>query len=134
MMPWLSRAVLSYVLVVIVLTGAAVITPDTVLCVAADHYHLELVVGASCNNFVPGLTGPHSPGSQPKDGCPKGSKDFRLVVDSQRADNTRAIVAPPAIMLVATGVAVVWNASYSRVRLPLSTVSQSRHSSIVLRC
>jgi hypothetical protein len=134
MMPWLSRAVLSYVLAVIVLTGAAVITPDTVLCVAADHYHLELVVGASCNNFVPGLTGPHSPGSQPKDGCPKGSKDFRLVVDSQRADNTRAIVAPPAIMLVATGVAVVWNASYSRVRLPLSTVSQSRHSSIVLRC
>jgi hypothetical protein len=134
MMPWLSRAVLSYVLAVIVLTGAAVITPDTVLCVAADHYHLELVVGASCNNFVPGLTGPHSPGSQPKDGCPKGSKDFRLVVDSQRADNTRAIVAPGAIMLVATGVAVVWNASYSRVRLPLSTVSQSRHSSIVLRC
>jgi hypothetical protein len=134
MMPWLSRAVLSYILAVIVLTGAAVITPDTVLCVAADHYHLELVVGASCNNFVPGLTGPHSPGSQPKDGCPKGSKDFRLVVDSQRADNTRAIVAPAAIMLVATGVAVVWNASYSRVRLPLSTVSQSRHSSIVLRC
>jgi hypothetical protein len=134
MMPWLSRAVLSYVLAVIVLTGAAVITLDTVLCVAADHYHLELVVGASCNNFVQGLTGPHSPGSQPKDGCPKGSKDFRLVVDSQRADNTRAIVAPAAIMLVATGVAVVWNASYSRVRLPLSTVSQSRHSSIVLRC
>ena len=96
-------SVLSYVLAVIVLTGAAVITPDTVLCVAADHYHLELVVGASCNNFVPGLTGPHSPGSQPKDGCPKGSKDFRLVVDSQRADNTRAIVAPAAIMLVATG-------------------------------
>src|ERR1700730_12007898 len=134
MMPWLSRAVISYVLAVIVLTGAAVITPDTVLCVAADHYHLELVVGASCNNFVPGLTGPHSPGSQPKDGCPKGSIDFRLVVDSQRADNTRAIVAPAAIMLVATGVAVVWNASYSRVRLPLSTVSQSRHSSTVLRC
>jgi hypothetical protein len=134
MMPWLSRAVLSYVLAIIVLTGAAVITPDTVLCVGADHYHLELVVGVSCNNFVPGLTGPHSPGSQPNDGCPKGSKDFRLVVDSQRADNTRAIVAPAAIMLVATGVAVVWNASYSRVRLPLSTVSQSRHSSIVLRC
>jgi hypothetical protein len=133
-MPWFSRAILSYVLAVIVLTGAAVIRPDTVLCVGADHYHLEIVVGASCNNFVPGLTRPHSTGSQPKDGCPKGSKDFRLAVDSQRADNTSAIVVPAAIMLVAYGVVEVRNASYSRVSLPLSTVSQSRHSSIVLRC
>jgi hypothetical protein len=135
MMPWFSRAVLSYVLAVIILTGAAVITPDTVLCVGpAGHYHLEIVVGTGCTRFVPGLTGPKSPGSQPTDGCPKGSKDFRLSVDSQRADNTRATVAHAAIMLVASGVVEVLNASYSRVRWPLSTASQSRHSRIVLRC
>jgi hypothetical protein len=65
MMPWFSGAVRSQVLTVIIRAGAAVITQDTVSCVSGScgPYHLELVVGAGCNSFVPGLTAPNSPGS-----------------------------------------------------------------------
>src|ERR1700682_3588918 len=40
--------------------------------------------------------------ARPEDGCPEGSKDFRLGVDTQRTENTRVTAALSALLIVAS--------------------------------
>lgn len=81
-------------LALLVLIGGALNTQWGVLCVGpGNHYHLEVVIGASCNDSVPASHGL----AHPRDGCPSGSKDFRLAVDTHRGHNTGATEAPAAL-------------------------------------
>ena len=88
------------VLVFLVLASGLLILPDTVLCLGPhNHCHLELVVGASCNSE---LAERHRSTTGPADRCPKGSRDFRLNVDSQRTNSSHSLTAPPAMLCIAS--------------------------------
>jgi hypothetical protein len=92
--------VISQLLALVLLLGGTMTRPDTVLCLGpGNHYHFETVVGASC-----GEQAPVSSSSVPRDGCPRGSKDFRLGVDSHRGENTSVVAALAPVLAVATGV------------------------------
>jgi hypothetical protein len=84
------RSAVSNVLAIVML-ASVLIPPDTVLCLRPrNHCHLEVVVGASCSDQME----PQRPSRRLPDGCPKGSKDFRVSADSHRTDYTLFIVAP----------------------------------------
>lgn len=124
---------LSYGLALVTLLSGSIMTPEAVLCVGpGNHCHLETVVGTSCNSDVPAA---HGSAPQPQDGCPRGSKDFRLTVDTHRTDNTCTIATfVAAALLVASGIELQ---SYPPSiqflsRLPIPQMLQ--HSTIVLRC
>ena len=79
------------IMLAIVMLASVLIPPDTVLCLGPrNHWHLEVVVGASCSDQME----PQRPSRRLPDGCPKGSKDFRVSADSHRTDYTLFIVAP----------------------------------------
>jgi hypothetical protein len=129
----ITRSVACYVLAVLILVGETVMTPDTVLCLGpGNHCHLETVVGASCNEQLP-ISDSSAPA--PRDGCPKGSKDLRLGVDTHRNDNTfvAAVFAP--VLAVATGVVELSDLS---LRVPGTSRSpraqQSQTLIVILRC
>ncbi len=82
----------------IMLVGSALTAPGTVLCLGpGNHCHLEAAAGANCNDNL--LVSPAS-APRPRDGCPKGSRDFRLSVDSHRTDTMRAIAIAAAALFV----------------------------------
>lgn len=73
--------------------------------------------------------------SQPQDGCPRGSKDFRLSVDSNRIDHTRVIAAPAPMLCVTAAVAEISRPLTLRPSFPgFLIVREAQHSAIVLRC
>jgi hypothetical protein len=127
------RRVISNALALVMLTSGILISPDTVLCLGPHHHcHLEVVVGSSCNNDPPGARG-SAPG--PSDGCPRGSKDFRLSVDSHRIDNSRVLAAPAAMLFAISGRIRISDGSSLRPSYPGSLVAwEPQHSEIVLRC
>jgi hypothetical protein len=114
-------------LVVVVSTLDAL---GTVLCVGpGSHYHLEIVVGASCNDGPPA-----SRGSVPRDGCPSGSRDFRLAVDTHRSDHMCVMRAPAAMLLLHSGLVEFSNLSRPpETFLSLNTTGASPLT-VVLRC
>jgi hypothetical protein len=128
------RSILLDLLALLIIVSGALNTPGTVLCVGpGNHYHLEVVVGAGC---VDGLPASQGVMPRPRDGCPSGSKDFRLTVDTCRSDNTRVISAPAAALLLPSGLMEFSNLSHppeSFCALPTSS-SPAFHSTIVLRC
>ena len=74
---------LSILVAVIMLLTCTVIAPGAVLCSGpGSHFHVETVLGTSCNVRVQGggTSTPRLP-----DGCPEGSRDFRLKLDSHRS-------------------------------------------------
>ena len=87
-MTHVSRApnkLFSGLLAAALLISAAATTPETVWCVGPGHHcHVETILGFSCNDQLSehGIATPRLP-----DGCPKGSKDFRLSVDTHRSDH-----------------------------------------------
>jgi hypothetical protein len=130
---WAMRNAVSNVVAFVILASGVLILPDNVLCLGPrNHCHLEVVVGTSCNNDLPG---PHGSASEPSDGCPRGSKDFRLSVDSHRVDSSRLLATSSAMLFVASSLIEISHVSSSR--LPLSgfqVARESLRSKIVLRC
>src|SRR6516162_8965065 len=121
------RRAVSNVLAFAVLASGLLISPDTVLCLGPrNHCHLEMVIGTSCNNDMPG---PHGSASHPPDGCPRGSKDFRLSVDAHRTDNSRLIAVPALMLFVASGLMEILHRLPSRRSFPeFPVVGESEHS------
>jgi hypothetical protein len=131
----MSRAIRSIFLVMLallVLLVGALNTMGTLLCVGpGNHYHLEMVFGGGCGDGLP-ASGHQAP--RPRDGCPRGSKDYRLAVDSHRSDNTRLSRAPAAVLVVLSGLVEFSNLSQPReIVLSFRTPGLS-HSTVVLRC
>ncbi len=124
------RSVICKMLAFLVLVGGTLNTPGTVLCVGpGNHCHLEVVVGASCNDDLLGL---HGSAPRARDGCPRGSKDFRLSVDSHRTD-ARPVIAVPAALFVASS--LVESSPPSRSSSSGFPITRgSLYSAIVLRC
>jgi hypothetical protein len=125
----------SYLLAVFLLAGATAVRPDTVMCLGpGGHSHLETVVGESCNEC---LAVPDRPAPRPLDGCPRGSKDFRLGVDTHRNDVSSTVASlasvlagPAANAPLAISPQLAPNPS---VFLSVS-VQKPPRSTIVLRC
>jgi len=123
----------SYLLAVFLLAGGTAIRPDTVQCLGpSGHSHLETIVGESCSKRLP-VSDTSAP--RLRDGCPRGSKDFRLGVDARRSD-TRSAVAllgsvPIAPAANATLVICSWRASNPFAFL---VAQEPPSSTIVLRC
>ncbi len=94
-----ARSAAVNVLTMIILVGSALTAPGTVLCLGPGHHcHLEAAAGAICNNDLPGT---HGLTPRPRDGCPKGSRDFRLSVDSHRTDTMGVIAVAAAALFIA---------------------------------
>jgi hypothetical protein len=130
---WSIRSAVSKVLALLMLAGGALIPPDTVLCLGpSNHCHLEVVVGAGCTGQIK----PHSAAPRLPDGCPRGSKDFRLRVDSHRTNDARVIAAPVAMMLlVASGLVALSHRPFSKsLTAGFPRDGESHLLSIVLRC
>ena len=112
--------------------SAVATTPDTVLCMGPGHHcHLETMLGAGCNDSLqdPGFSTHQLP-----DGCPKGSKDFRLSVVTHRSDG-RALLASDAVHLK-TSARSDTVAGFSRAHVTISRLTRSLQSppNTVLRC
>jgi hypothetical protein len=138
-LPWLRRVAMTRSLriaftnaptALVLLAGAA---QNTVLCLGpGNHCHLETFVGASCGEQLP-ISDSSAPA--PRDGCPKGSKDLRLGVDTHRSDNTSVIAAFAPVLAVATGVLELSKLSHQKPcpsRFPRT--QEARILTIVLRC
>ena len=92
------RTAFSYVLAAALLLGGTAMAPDSVLCLGpGNHCHFETVVAASCSERVPA-----SSNSAPRDGCPRGSKDFRVGLDTHRCDNNFVATAFAQVLSMAT--------------------------------
>jgi len=79
------RPVVSNLIAALLLLTGSATTPDAVLCSGpGNHFHIETVLGTSCNARLQTRRAsvPHLP-----DGCPEGSRDFRLNVDSHPSDS-----------------------------------------------
>lgn len=126
------RTALSYLLAAFLLLGGTVITPDTVLCVGpGNHCHLETAVGASCSEGP--VADPSTP--RPRDGCPKGSRDLRLSVDTHRSDNGIGTATFTLLLTVAIGVIEPSRLSNERSHSGRSLrVQGSPHLTVILRC
>jgi hypothetical protein len=125
------RTAVCYVFATLISVGGTAMTPDRVLCVGpGSHYHLETVVGASCNEPLP-----FSESSTPRDGCPKGSKDLRLGVDTHRGKNPFVAGTFAPILTVATGSIGALEILHEGPNLPRSPRAQlSRTTTVILRC
>ncbi len=85
------RRVLAGLIAGLLLLSAAVTGPNTVLCFGpGNHCHLENPMGASCT--APVRSARHAP--RDPDGCPAGSRDIRVNVDTHRANSGAAVAAP----------------------------------------
>jgi hypothetical protein len=130
-----SRAIRSTILVVLVLLVVlvgALNTMGTLLCVGpGNHYHLEMVIGGACGD---GLPASRDRAPRPRDGCPRGSKDYRLAADTHRSDNTRLSRAPAAVLVVLSGLVEFSNLSQPRETFLSLRALGLPHSTIVLRC
>jgi len=128
---WAIRSAVSNVLALIMLASGALILPDTVLCLGpGNHCHLEVVVGASCNDQME----PHSAAPRLPDGCPKGSKDFRLRTDSHRTDYARLVAAPVVMLFVASGLLALAHRPASILSIGFPCDGESHLPSVILRC
>lgn len=117
-------------LATIILVGSALTAPGTVLCLGpAHHCHLEAAAGANCNNNL--LASPAS-APRPRDGCPKGSRDFRLSVDSHRTDAMHAVAAAASPLFVIS--CLVEISSHPELSSAGFSATLQLHSAIVLRC
>jgi hypothetical protein len=127
------RTALAYLLAAFLLLGGIVITPGTVLCVGpGNHCHLETAVGASCSEEGP-VSDPSTP--RPRDGCPKGSRDLRLSVDTHRSDNAIGVATFTLLLTVAMGVIEPSRLSNERSHPGRSLrVHDSPHLIVILRC
>ena len=125
------RTAFSYVLAALLLLGGA--EQGTVLCLGpSNHCHLETVVGASCSEQLP-VSDSSAP--SPRDGCPKGSKDLRLGVDTHRSNNTSVVAAFAPMLAVVTGVVEPSKHSHEEPYLSRSPrAQQSRTLTVILRC
>jgi hypothetical protein len=127
------RNAFSLLLGALLLLSGTVITPDTVLCVGpGNHCHVETAVSASCSEEGP-VSDPSTP--RPRDGCPKGSRDLRLSVDTHRSDNAIGAAAFAQVLTVTIGVIEPSRHSNERAhptRSPL--VHDSQRLTVILRC
>jgi hypothetical protein len=114
----------------VLLSGTA---QGTVLCLGpGGHCHLETVVGASCGEQL-AVSGRSLPA--PPDGCPKGSKDIRLGIDTHRNDNTSFVAGLTSVLRVAIGVVEPFRLSRQVPCLSrFLCAHEARVLSIVLRC
>lgn len=129
---WTIRSAVFNLLAFVMLASGVLIPLDIVLCLGPrNHCHLEVVVGGSCNNVLAERQGaaPRLP-----DGCPRGSKDFRLSIDSHRMENSRLIGAPAAISFFASCLVQISDRSSSILFSGFSVTRKPQHSTIVLRC
>ena len=126
-----SKSAVSYALAILILIAGTAISPNSVLCLGpGNHCHLETIVGASCSDHVP-VSDRATP--SPRDGCPKGSKDVRLGVDTHRTNKSPVATSPP-ILAIATGVVTL--PSLPRDAIELSRFPRSEQSqtlTVVLR-
>ncbi len=117
-------------LATIILVGSALTAPGTVLCLGpGNHCHLEATAGANCSDDLPASRGA---APRPRDGCPSGSRDFRLSVDSHRTDTMRAIAIAASALFV-----ISFFADFLSVReVPSAGFSAARklRCAIILRC
>jgi hypothetical protein len=126
------RGTFLVVLVLLILVDGAVNTTGTVLCVGmGNHYHLEMVIGGGCGDSVPAS---RRQALRPRDGCPSGSKDYRLAVDIHRSGNTCLSGTPAAVLLVLSSLVEFSNLSHPRERFFSFRTSDVSHSTLVLRC
>jgi hypothetical protein len=127
------RTAFAYLVAAFLLLGGTLVTPDTVLCVGpGNHYHLETVLGASCSGPLSASDGS---APRPRDGCPQGSRDLRLSVDTHRSDNPPDAATFTQVLTVPTGVVELSEFSNEQprlVRLPRMRDSQSL--TVILRC
>ena len=126
------RSTVLDLLALLVLVGGTLNTPGTVLCVGpGNHYHLEVVVGASCNDALPAPRGlvPH-----PHDGCPSGSKDFRLGIDTHRSENSCVLKAPASALWLPCGLVEVSNLSHPLASAPAFGTPRASNPTVILRC
>lgn len=132
-MPRFVRTAFSYVLAALLLLGAVVMAPEPVLCVGpGNHYHLETVLGASCNGS---LSASDSSAPGPRDGCPKGSRDLRLNVDTHRSDNAADAATFTPVLTVATCAAKLFKLSHEAQHVARSPRRcDEQILSVVLRC
>jgi len=106
-------------------------TRDSVLCLGpGNHCHFETVVGASCNQTIPASD---SAAPSPRDGCPKGSKDLRLGVDTHRGDNTSFVAEFAPVLAAVTG-AVKLLAHQEPYLSRFPRAQEARILTTVLRC
>ncbi len=127
----------AHTLVLVLLASGFGITPDTFLCLGPhNHCHLEVVIGTSCQNNPDDLRLRDHPAPKPADGCPRGSKDFRLSIDSHRTDNSQLFAPQAAATLIVVSrlidSAQIWSLRVSALRSP--AFEKSHYSTTVLRC
>jgi hypothetical protein len=131
----MNRAIRSTFLVMLALLiflFSALNTMGTVLCVGpGNHYHLEIVVGGGCGNGPPPS---RHQAPRPPDGCPRGSKDYRLAVDTHPSDNPRVIEAPAVALLMFSGLVEFSNLSQPRETFLSFRTPGVSHSTLILRC
>lgn len=122
-----------YVLLVLLPVDGAITTSHSVLCLGpGNHCHLETIVGRSCDihQMIPDRSLP-----RPRDGCPRGSKDFRLGVDTHRTGNTRAVAALAEVPFAISLLRDAADSLRSRPAFsPLAISQKSARCSVVLRC
>jgi hypothetical protein len=124
------QSAVARLLALVMFVGSTLIAPGTVLCLGpGNHCHLEVTAGAECNSFVPGS---EVPASGPRDGCPTGSKDFRISVDSHRTDTMGVIALATMPVLIAwcpVEISPLWRLSPTRF-----SIARELNSAPVLRC
>ena len=123
------RSAASCMLAVLLLTSALV-AQNAVLCLGpGNHCHLETIAGCGDVSIS------HGSAPRPQDGCPKGSKDIRLGVDTHRTDNTRVTAASSVLLGTGSGLLEVPITSHlGRFFSRFPTLLELQHSTIVLRC
>jgi len=105
--------------------------PNTVLCLGpGSHCHLEILLGDGCSVQVP-TRRPSAP--RLPDGCPRGSRDFRVSVDTHHT-NDGPVLAGVTIrpFRASATVPVLSRTGSSLARVP--EASALPLSSVVLRC
>ena len=132
-MPRCIRTAISYLFAILISLSGTVMLPGSVLCVGpGNHCHFETVVGASCDGS---LSAPIPASPRPRDGCPKGSRDLRLGVDTQRGNKSSVIQSLAPGLAAPTGSGEPLKVLQRRSALPRSLRAQpSRISTTVLRC
>jgi hypothetical protein len=106
------------------------IIPGTVLCLGpGNHCHLEMTAGPDCNAD---LAGSQAPAHRPRDGCPKGSRDFQLRVDCHRGDIMRIVgVTVAALFTVPVPIGI---SLPPRPAAPGYSIARELNSTSVIRC
>ncbi len=107
------RSVLAYLIALVTLAAAVVAAARPVLCVGPDnHCHVEAIVAVTCQSRS---AGPHR--SVPEDGCPQGSKDLRLTVDTHRTNYLSSNAVAPSVFMISSSMAAPATQYESQLRL-----------------